>query len=118
VNGRFQGTPTDCFSCHQDDYNRAQPDHRASGFPTTCQNCHSTTRWEGASFNHPFPLTGPHGGRSCGECHPNQSNFRQFTCTTSCHPRNEMDDEHDDDDARGYVYESNACLRCHPDGRE
>jgi hypothetical protein len=30
-----------------------------------------------------------------------------------------MDDEHeDDDDARGYVYESGACLRCHPDGRE
>jgi hypothetical protein len=29
-----------------------------------------------------------------------------------------MDDEHDDEDARGYVYESGACLRCHPDGRE
>jgi hypothetical protein len=29
-----------------------------------------------------------------------------------------MDDEHDDDDARGYVYESSACLQCHPDGRE
>ena len=118
VGGRFAGTPTDCFSCHQDDYNRAQPDHRGSGFPTTCQNCHSTQRWEGATFNHPFPLTGPHGGRSCGECHPNQSNFRVFTCTTSCHPRGEMDDEHDDDDARGYVYESGACLRCHPQGRE
>ena len=118
VNGRFAGTPTQCFSCHQDDYNRAQPNHAASGFPTTCQNCHGTNQWAGATFNHPFPLSGPHGGRSCGECHPNQSNFRVFQCTTSCHPRDEMDDEHDDDDARGYVYESSACLRCHPDGRE
>ncbi len=119
VNGRFAGTPTDCFSCHQDDYDRATPNHRASGFPTTCQNCHGTNQWAGATFNHPFPLSGPHAGHACTSCHPNQGNFRIFQCTTSCHPRGETDDIHeDDDDARGYVYESNACLRCHPDGRE
>jgi hypothetical protein len=118
VGGRFAGTPTECVSCHQDDYDRAVPNHRASGFPTTCQNCHGTSQWAGATFNHPFPLSGPHGGIACTSCHPNQGNFRVFQCTTSCHPRGEMDDEHDDDDARGYVYESGACLRCHPDGRE
>ena len=34
----------------------------------------------------------------------------------TCHPRGEMNDEHDD--VRGYRYESNACLSCHPTGRE
>jgi hypothetical protein len=116
VGGRFAGTSTECFSCHEDDYNRAQPDHRGSGFPTSCQNCHGTNQWPGATFNHPFPLSGDHGGFGCTRCHPNQSNFRVFECTTSCHPRGDIDDEHDD--VNGYVYESGACLRCHPDGRE
>ena len=39
------------------------PNHRAAGFPTTCEICHTTTRWDGATFNHSlssFPLTGAH----------------------------------------------------------
>ena len=118
VGGRFAGTPTDCFSCHQDDYDRATPTTapRASRRPARTATAPTVG---GATFNHPFPLSGPHAGHACTSCHPNQGNFRVFQCTTSCHPRGEMDDRHeDDDDARGYVYESSACLRCHPDGRE
>lgn len=116
VNGRFAGTPTACFSCHQADYNRAQPNHQSSGFPTTCQNCHSTNTWSGATFNHPFPITsGAHRGFACADCHPNSGNFGVFTCTTACHPRARMDDRHRG--RAGYQYESSACLRCHPQGR-
>lgn len=115
ANGRFAGTPTQCVSCHRDDYDRAQPNHRASGFPTTCQDCHGTSQWEGATFNHPFPLTRDHAGIPCATCHTNPGNFRVFECT-QCHRRNEMDDEHDD--VRGYQYNSPACYSCHPNGRE
>ena len=65
---------------------------------------------------YPFPLTRDHAGIACSSCHPNQGNFRVFQCTTSCHARGEMDDKHEDEN--GYQYESNACLRCHPDGRK
>lgn len=120
---RYFGAPTRCVACHLDDYNRAVPNHRGSGFPTTCETCHNTSSFSGAGFpDHEriFPIsTGPHAGvwSSCSDCHNSPGNFRVFTCV-SCHAhrREEMDDEHDD--VRGYRYDSNACLGCHPAGRE
>jgi hypothetical protein len=117
----FAGTPTDCNACHSADYDATtNPNHQASGFPRDCESCHNTTTWEGATFNHSFPIfSGNHSQGAvwddCSECHTNASNFSIFTCVT-CHERNEMDDEHDD--VGGYVYESTECLACHPDGRE
>ncbi|HWM92132.1 MAG TPA: hypothetical protein VN493_15315 [Thermoanaerobaculia bacterium] len=122
----FRGTPRDCFSCHAEDYRRAQPDHVRSGFPTQCETCHTTSDFSDADFRaHDarfFPIfSGVHRGvwDSCSSCHTsvNQGNFQNFTCLT-CHEhrRSEMDDEHDD--VRAYRYESNACLSCHPQGRE
>jgi hypothetical protein len=124
----FRGTPMDCFSCHAEDYRRAQPDHVRSGFPTTCETCHTTSDFSDADFRaHDarfFPIfSGPHRGawNSCSDCHTsvNQGSFQNFSCL-NCHEHNrrEMDEEHDDDDVRGYRYESNACLSCHPQGRE
>ena len=43
--GRFQGTPNDCFSCHQNDYVNA-PNHVAGNFSTICTDCHNTTAWK------------------------------------------------------------------------
>jgi hypothetical protein len=34
----------------------------------------------------------------------------------TCHTRGDTDHEHRD--VGGYRYDSNACLACHPDGRE
>ena len=108
----FQGTPSDCNSCHNDDY-QAQPTHTSSGYPTDCERCHNTTTWTGAFLNHTFPLRGDH-NESCTTCHPG-GNTAQFTCLV-CHDhsRERMDDKHSEE--RDYVYASASCLDCHPQG--
>ncbi|HEX8384714.1 MAG TPA: cytochrome c3 family protein, partial [Rubricoccaceae bacterium] len=109
--------PDDCFACHASDY---QTVHAGSGFPTTCSECHGTTTWGGATFAHDdFPIySGDHAGEwaSCQTCHTQPGQPQVFTCLT-CHEhsRDEMDDEHEDED--DYVYNSQACYNCHPDGR-
>jgi hypothetical protein len=122
--GRYQGTPTDCNSCHRAEYaGTANPNHQASGFPTQCQACHTTTAWRPASFDHDgrsFPIySGEHRGKwsSCSDCHVNPGNFRAFECIF-CHEhsnRAEMDEEHEDES--GYSYQSAACYRCHRRGK-
>ncbi len=121
--GRYTGTPTDCYSCHQADYARtSNPNHQAAGFPVQCQNCHTTTAWRPASFDHDgryFPIySGTHRGKwsSCGDCHVNPANYRAFECIL-CHEhsnRGEVDRDHRE--VRGYVYASSACYQCHRDG--
>jgi hypothetical protein len=108
----------DCISCHADDY---QQEHAGSGFPTTCLTCHTIDTWDGASFvNHDaqfFPIySGAHQGRwdGCQDCHTQPDNFQVFSCLT-CHTRTETDADHREES--GYQYESNACYRCHPNGR-
>jgi hypothetical protein len=117
--GRFRGTPANCVDCHLAEYDAARnPDHRASGFPTTCETCHGTSGWEGAAFDHRFPIrSGDHAGIDCVSCHTTPGNFRAFSCI-DCHEhrRSEMDDEHRG--VAGYVWASPACLSCHPQGRE
>ncbi len=103
-----------CISCHRDDYNGA-PNHVSSNFPQQCEQCHNTTTWEGAVFNHRFPLVGNH-NLDCAQCHIG-GDTRTFSCI-NCHEhrRSETDDEHDD--VRGYTYASAACYQCHPTGRD
>ncbi|MEZ6004683.1 MAG: hypothetical protein R3F33_10915 [Planctomycetota bacterium] len=96
--GVYAGTPNTCVSCHLSDYQGANdPDHQALGFPTTCQDCHSTSTWDGATFDHDFPI-GPgddHGFLSCVDCHTT-SGSSNFSCT-HCHPHRQsrMDDVHE-----------------------
>ncbi|MDX1384782.1 MAG: cytochrome c3 family protein, partial [Thermoanaerobaculia bacterium] len=117
--GSFAGTPTDCVACHRSEYDQtSNPNHQAAGFPLTCDSCHGTQRWQGAVFAHFFPIdSGAHSQLDCSECHFNPNNYAAFTCT-NCHEhqQGEMNDKHDE--VGGYVYESSACLACHPDGRE
>jgi membrane-bound metal-dependent hydrolase YbcI (DUF457 family) len=109
--------PSDCIACHQDEYDRQ---HAASGYPTSCVDCHDNTTWFGATFQHTvFPIySGRHGGQwgSCETCHTDRSNFSVFTCF-NCHQHSQtrMDQRHSG--RNGYIYESNACYSCHPDGR-
>ena len=117
----MRAVPVECVGCHRDDYLRARPNHVQLGFPLDCQQCHGTVEFAGADFREHDRLFPIHSGRhagvwdTCTDCHP--SGIASFTCLT-CHDhrRSEMDDEHDD--VRGYRYDSNACLSCHPRGSE
>lgn len=114
--GVFRGTPRDCVACHRDDYDRTtNPNHATAGFPTNCEQCHTADRWDGANFNHRFPLRGPH-DQACSVCHTTAGNFSMFTCLV-CHEHRQsaMDDKHRE--VSGYSYNSQACYNCHPNGR-
>ncbi len=88
-NGVYAGTPTQCSSCHQGDFNNAvNPNHVAAGFPTDCTLCHSTTAWRPSSFDHSktqFPLTGAHAAVLCTQCHQNNRYQGTPTQCVSCH---------------------------------
>ena len=99
--GNYSGTPNTCFACHTAEYNQTtNPNHASAQFPTDCEPCHSQTAWTPSTFNHDglyFPIySGQHDGEwdACTDCHTNPSNFALFTCTTSCHPQNQMNQEH------------------------
>lgn len=122
--GRFAGTPTACYSCHQAAYNgTSNPSHAAAAFPTSCESCHTTSAWRPATFDHDgryFPIySGQHRGRwaVCRDCHQT-ANYRAFECIL-CHEhsnRSEVDREHRE--VNGYSYASAACYRCHPRGSQ
>jgi hypothetical protein len=124
TNGRYAGTPRDCVSCHQSNYDRTtNPNHRGSGFPTSCQDCHSTSTWAGATFNHDgryFPIySGAHRsvwGTNCGTCHGNPGNYKAFECV-NCHQHAKSETDKDHSKVSGYSYTSAACYRCHPQGK-
>lgn len=122
VGGNFTDTPTNCFACHQPDYQTAvNPNHVQANFSNDCASCHTTDPgWMPAQYlQHDaeyFPIySGKHQGQwmQCVECHQNPANFAEFTCTT-CHINPETDQNHST--VSGYSYESSACLVCHPTG--
>ena len=112
------GIQSGCVACHLADYQAtSDPDHEAMGFPTDCQTCHAPTEWSQAHFEHDFPITGGPHAVDCARCHVVPSNPTVFSCVVChAHEQSEMQDEHDD--VSGFVWESNACYACHPDGRE
>jgi hypothetical protein len=119
-NGQYDNTPNTCIGCHADDYNATNnPSHIALGFGTECISCHNENAWIPASFDHDnqyFPIySGSHEGEwnQCSDCHTNPANFAIFTCTT-CHSSPETDEQHSG--VNGYIYNSSACLACHPNG--
>ncbi|MBK6998376.1 MAG: cytochrome c3 family protein [Lewinellaceae bacterium] len=122
VGGDFSSTPTNCFACHQPDFEGAtNPNHVQANFPNDCAVCHTTDPdWMPAQYTQHdvefFPIySGKHKGQwsLCADCHTNPSNFAEFSCTT-CHINPETDDGHNG--VNGYVYENSACLSCHPTG--
>jgi len=124
VNNIYAGTPTDCYSCHQSDYqNTNNPNHVAANFPRTCTSCHTVNAWTPATFNHDaqyFPIySGKHEDewQSCSACHVNPADYKVFECVfCHAHVQKEMADKHKD--VSGYQYSSPACYSCHPDGEK
>ncbi len=119
-NGNYNNTPNTCAGCHTPDYNQTtNPNHAAAQFPTDCASCHTETAWVPSTFDHDgqyFPIySGKHKGQwdQCVDCHTNPSNFSVVTCT-NCHTNPTTDNQHNG--VNGYVYNSSACLACHPTG--
>ena len=115
-NGVYQGTSSECVSCHLADYNSAtDPNHKAAGFPTDCAQCHGTSAsgWSGADFDHSFPIQSGRHAVACSECHTT-SDYRVFSCL-GCHERSNTDQDHSG--VTGYAYSSQACFACHPNGQ-
>jgi hypothetical protein len=82
INKVFLGTPTDCFSCHQQD------DEHNGLYGTDCSACHNPSNWEDADFDHNrsnFPLTGGHVGVACERCHSSGQFSGLSPACASCH---------------------------------
>lgn len=73
---RFDNIRSDCFACHQKEYQLTKGtkrDHFVLGFGTDCGRCHSMVgrdwTYNGRGFDHgTFPLTGSH-RIDCASCH-------------------------------------------------
>jgi len=122
--GNYTSTPTDCYACHQQDYNTTtNPGHQALGFSVTCTECHTTNPdWKPAAYrqhdSQSFPIySGKHLGTwdACTDCHVNPSNYSEFSCI-GCHEHNKTDMDNKHSEENGYSYNSSECYRCHPNG--
>ncbi len=107
----FDVAPDTCGGCHEGEQ---EPGH----YEGECGNCHTPLGW-GEAIDHDQFFPTPHRGVSeCVDCHLDTPDNSTFSCI-DCHEhrKSEMDDEHRGE-VSGYRWESNACLDCHPDGRE
>ena len=116
-NNVFKGTPRDCYTCHQADYQKSvNPPHVASGFPTTCDTCHkfSDPAWKPASFNHntntTFPLAGTHVTQPCSACHKNNVYKGTARDCYSCHQLDYNNSKNPNHVAAGFP---TTCDTCH-----
>ncbi len=100
VNNAFNGTPSDCASCH------SKNDAHSGQLGSNCATCHSTSAWSPATFNHnsvSFKLTGKHAGISCSSCHQNSTFKGTPSDCYSCHAK--------DDTHKGQF--GTSCSACH-----
>ncbi len=113
INGKFKGTPADCYSCHVKDYNQTNnPNHIQAGFPRDCSSCHTTVSWANAKFNHAsvFPLTGAHATLPCASCHLNNNVTGLGTTCVSCHLKDYNSTNNPNHKSAGFP---TTCETCH-----
>jgi len=125
IEAGFTATNSNCIQCHvqpdMDPSHNQVPGYAWTGAdPDFCRTCHPS----GVGNGHPesqFPIeTGPH-NEPCLECHI-QSTAVGYTGNVSCtstlgchqHSQGETDGHHEGES--GYVYDTAACLDCHPRG--
>jgi len=111
--GQYTGTPSDCYSCHLDDYNSvSSPNHVTNNFDTDCTLCHSTGGWSPSTFNHSqtqFPLTGAHITVDCVQCHAGGYTNIPTDCY-SCHADDYNNNPDPNHVTNGF---SHDCTECH-----
>jgi len=109
--GNTTEASSDCFSCHQANYNSAE-NHLAQNYPHDCTGCHNTNSWDAASFDHNltnFPLTGAHVATECSACHTDGYAGTSMLCT-SCHQSNYNNTSNPNHSSLGF---STSCEECH-----
>ena len=97
---RHRDTPSDCFSCHEDD------DPHDERLGTQCNDCHKPTDWLDVKFDHDttgYPLIGKHLEPACLDCHTDDTFTNTPTTCFGCHAE---DDAHDG-------RSGNECGNCH-----
>jgi hypothetical protein len=108
----YKSTSTECYSCHQQDFNSVKdPDHIASGFSTTCTDCHTTNPgWKPVTFDHSiFPLTLAHSVPGCADCHKGNYTNLPPACW-SCHQNDYNSTVDPNHAAAGF---QQTCADCH-----
>jgi hypothetical protein len=113
VGGNYTTVSTDCYSCHQANYQATtNPNHIAANFPTTCSTCHTTAiGWKPATFNHTsFPLTLGHATAACTDCHINGNYTNTSTDCYSCHKTNYDNTTNPNHASLSF---STTCTQCH-----
>jgi len=111
--GNYTTTPTDCYACHQADYQATtNPNHVSSGFATACLTCHTTNPgWKPTSFNHSvFPLTLGHATPLCADCHKGGNYTTTPTDCYACHQADYQATTNPNHVSSGFA---TACLTCH-----
>lgn len=127
----YSDTPSDCYSCHREDYRKVNPQIHHLGdqngpFTRECGTCHQTTAWKPAyavptmmartlsTADHDavFALsTGSHKAFECSSCHVDSRRAKAVRCD-GCHTSVMLRTEH----ARPVAAVASGCLRCHPRG--
>jgi len=113
--------PTNCFGCHENDYNQtSNPPHISLNFDKDCLTCHNQINWKSGKFKHDnyFPIyLGSHTNtwNGCNDCHTTQNNYSMFECI-NCHQHNKTDTDLKHTNINGYRYQSIGCINCHPTG--
>ena len=89
INNAFTSLPTECYQCHQAEFQQTtNPGHVSGNFNHDCTQCHTTSSWQPATFNHAatrFPLTGAHVAVQCQTCHVNGNYQLVYTECYQCH---------------------------------
>ncbi len=84
----YVGTPTECFACHETNFNSSvNPNHVQVGISNKCEDCHNTSVWNPSTFNHAttgFELVGGHNTTNCSSCHSVNTANASADCYT-CH---------------------------------
>ena len=101
------------------DYQKsANPNHVAAGFPQDCAVCHTTTRWQGAVFDHSaktkFPLTGAHVQAACSQCHASGQFAGTSSQCSACHLTDYQKSANPNHVAAGFPQD---CAVCHTTAR-
>jgi hypothetical protein len=97
VEDQYSGISSDCYPCHQVDYETVEePDHRKGQLDLDCELCHNFDTWNPSTFSHTtttFPLTGSHIQTECQDCHIDGQYANLAIDCYSCHDTDFSDAE-------------------------